>query len=195
MNESEGKKRFSEVEARGIYYQPIIKSIFSLQITSAGCGIQSCALCLSAYYLALTVFAPVKDCLALISSSRLTRLQPPWTERNFYDLEATKKSGITKEKIAHRGMTLDEVGHLLRFHGFMTVVVHVDNSTPEQFRKDLIHALSCDSKSGIILNFKRRVLSTTMHPTSHHSPAIAYHQSSDCLLVLDTGYTLDQHFW
>jgi len=48
FDEPEGRKLLSDVRDGHGSYQPILHSIFSQQTTRAGCGIQSCALLLSA---------------------------------------------------------------------------------------------------------------------------------------------------
>jgi len=248
FDQPEGQKLLSDVrDGHNGCYQPILHSIFSEQTTRAGCGIQSCALLLSANAIGCrmkssrhprhgvtdALHQPVKrrktdddmDNTNYYSSGQSAVLQQshnkqiaqygekdisaqggyashstvfnlPYTEVGLYSMAQTM-TVTSRELVANKGLTLVEVAAILRAHGCTVWTVHSTSSNISQFRRDLVDALSSsDSCSGIILNFHRGPLSSGEKARkSHHSPVVAYHKSSDNLLVLDTAAPIERHFW
>jgi len=263
LDQPEGRKLLSDVkDGRNGCYQPILHRIFSQQTTRAGCGIQSCALLLSANAIGCRVNSsrqqrhvvtdaaqrqsvstsiPVKrrktdddatektvhtkihspsqsltleqsnnkqpspseqDSLSSAVagkggysvSSGLSNL--PYTEVGLYSMPQTL-SVTSRESVSSKGLTLADVAAILQAHGCVVWVVHSALSTVNQFRRDILDALSsADSCSGMVLNFHRGPLSTGEKARkSHHSPVVAYHKALDYILVLDTAAPLEHHFW
>jgi hypothetical protein len=90
----------------------------------------------------------------------------------------------TELRVTFSGMTLDELGALLRKHGATAQVVHADETTLEEFR---IRARDNLSRSGdyVLVNYQRATLG--QREGGHISPLAAYSASTDQFLVLDVA--------
>lgn len=192
LGSAEGKtllENVSKSKAGGLV-QPILYTIFSKQVTPAGCGMQSCAMLLSANDLGKQYDA--RSFMTIKPSSFDAELVT-YTESSMYSfpqtLHVTNKATVLKY-----GTTLSEVAMILKSHGCTVKEVHSSHSSPAEFRSDLVDALShFDSRCGIIVNFSRSKLWPNIH-RSHHSPLGAYDPTTDCVLVLDTGIEMSS-FW
>lgn len=184
LSSAEGQALLENVtKAKGGLYQPILHVIFTKQETPAGCGVQSCALLLSANSLGRHYTA--KSFLSLKPSS-LDRQMIPYTELALYDLPQTL-AVTDRSAVAKYGLTLSQVAQIMKNHGCTVKEVHASHSSPSQFRADITEALaSFDSRAGVIVNFSRSKLGMTSR-AAHHSLLVAYHSDTDCVLILDTG--------
>lgn len=191
LSSSEGQSLLESVrKGKGGLYQPILHVIFSKQMTPAGCGMQCCALLLSANRLGRTYSA--KSFLSLKSSS-FDRQLIPFTELTMYDLPQTL-AVVDHSTVQRYGLTLSQVAKILTSHGCSVKKVHASHSSPSQFRADVVEALaSFDSRAGVTVNFVRSKLGMASR-VAHHSVLAAYHSDSDCVLVLDTGVEKED-FW
>jgi len=85
----------------------------------------------------------------------------------------------------YAGMSLAEVGGLLKAHGCHVTVVHAADSSVEKFRQHGIEALShADSSCAIVVNYHMETLGQGLF-FGHHSPLAAYHVNTDRFLLLD----------
>ena len=84
-----------------------------------------------------------------------------------------------------QGMSLAEVGDVLKAHNCHVTVVYASDCSVEKFRLDTVEALSdADSNSAIIVNYHMHTLGQS--PLfGHHSPLAAYHVNTDRFLLLD----------
>jgi len=83
------------------------------------------------------------------------------------------------------GLTLAEVGDLLKAHGCHVTVVYADDSSVEKFRQHSVEAMShADSSSAIVVNYHMQTLGQSLL-FGHHSPLAAYHADTDRFLLLD----------
>lgn len=183
LSSAEGQTLLENVrKAKGGLYQPILHVIFTKQMTPAGCGMQSCALLLSANSLGQRYKA--KSFLSL-NPSTLDKEMIPFTELTMYSLPQTL--AVTDlSAIAKYGLTLSQVAQIMKNHGCTVKEVHASDSSRSQFRADITEALAnFDSRAGVIINFSRSKLGLAR--SAHHSPLVAYHSDTDCVLILDTG--------
>jgi len=83
------------------------------------------------------------------------------------------------------GLTLSEIGDVLKAHGCRVTVVYASDSSVEKFRQHSIEALShADSSCAVIVNYHMSTLGQS--PSyGHHSPLAAYHRDTDRFLLLD----------
>ena len=83
------------------------------------------------------------------------------------------------------GLTLAEVGDVLKAHGCRVTVVHASDSSVDKFRQHSIEALSwVDSSTAVVVNYHMSTLGQS--PSyGHHSPLAAYHTETDRFLLLD----------
>lgn len=209
MNENEGIRLLSEVKET-CRYQPIYRQVFAQQYYGNTCGLQTASLIVSAneYGRQFTTSSspsppsspttlPSDDnCQMRVNSSMLAGIKVRYTDQNFFETFPSSQKVVTKQQIQSRGTTLPELGQLLVSQNFTVRIVHASTSSSDAFRNDLLQYLtSSTSESGVSVNFHRRVLSTQMRGIPHHSPVIAYHRGTDRLLVLDTSFSLDKHYW
>jgi len=190
LEHPEGRQLLAEVQnGKAGHHQPILQIIFSRQTTGGGCGIQSCALALSANALG-SQFEP----------SQLLKTLPvtlPYTELGMYEMPETLEV-TNRHSVSRGGLTLEEVAAILRSHGCSVRTTHAASCSASQFRSDVIEALSSvKSQNGLIVNFSRSGLNKDSERShwAHHSPLVAYHKLTDRVLVLDTAAPLNRHFW
>lgn len=90
----------------------------------------------------------------------------------------------TELRVTVGGMTLDELGELLRKQRVETEVVHAEDTTLETFRRKARENLS---RAGdyVLVNYQRSVLGQI--EGGHISPLAAYNASSDRFLILDVA--------
>jgi len=85
----------------------------------------------------------------------------------------------------NEGLTLAEVGDVLKAHGCSVTVIHASDSSVDKFRQHSVETLSrVDSSSAIIVNYHMPTLGQSPF-CGHHSPLAAYHVDTDRLLLLD----------
>jgi len=83
------------------------------------------------------------------------------------------------------GLSLAEVGDLLKAHGCQPTCVYAADIAVDKFRRDSIEALShSDSSSAVVVNYHMPTLGQDP-PCGHHSPLAAYHTDTDRFLLLD----------
>jgi hypothetical protein len=90
----------------------------------------------------------------------------------------------TELRVTFSGMTLDELGALLRQHGATAEVVHAEETTLEEFRIRARENLS-RTRDYVLVNYQRATLG--QRDGGHISPLAAYSASTDRFLVLDVA--------
>ena len=90
----------------------------------------------------------------------------------------------SQDKVFYGGMTLDELGGLLRAHGAQTLVVHAGETTEQAFRERLQRDLE---RAGdvVLVNYLRK--SIHQRTGGHISPVAAYDAETDRALVMDVS--------
>ena len=79
-----------------------------------------------------------------------------FTQGNFFDNEQTRKV-VSPDVVSHRGMTLDQLGHLLASYSVKVKVYHGADISLEEFRKLAIENLKT-SNSFVVVNFLRKAI-------------------------------------
>jgi hypothetical protein len=90
----------------------------------------------------------------------------------------------TELRVTFSGMTLDELGALLRQHGATAEVVHAEETTLEEFRIKARENLS-RARDYVLVNYQRATLG--QREGGHISPLAAYSAATDQFLVLDVA--------
>jgi hypothetical protein len=87
-------------------------------------------------------------------------------------------------KVSFTGMSLRQLGTLMRAHGARVDIVHASDANLDDFRRVVRQNLAREGDF-LILNYERELLGQP--PMGHISPVAAYHADSDRLLVLDVA--------
>ncbi len=87
-------------------------------------------------------------------------------------------------KVSFVGMSLNDLGALMRAHGARVEIVHASEVDLEGFRRRLRQNLAREGDF-LLVNYGREHLGQP--PMGHISPVAAYHAGSDRLLVLDVA--------
>jgi hypothetical protein len=90
----------------------------------------------------------------------------------------------TALRVTFSGMTLQELGELLRRHGAEVEVVHAQDTTLEDFRIRARENLS-RVRDYVLVNYQRGVLG--QRESGHISPLAAYNAATDRFLILDVA--------
>ena len=101
---------------------------------------------------------------------------------------------ISHERIRRAGITLAEFARLAKCQGLQVTTKQpdTDRNTVDEFRRDVQDVLS--NENGIVVvSFARSALDQTGE--GHFSPIAAYHEESDCALVLDVARFKYAPYW
>lgn len=90
------------------------------------------------------------------------------------------------------GMTLSNLGDLMRAHGATVSIHHADSFNVEEFREVVASNLT-QSGDYLIVNYQREVLG--QNRVGHISPLAAYDRESDLVLVMDTASHYYPYSW
>jgi hypothetical protein len=90
----------------------------------------------------------------------------------------------TELRVTFSGMTLQELGELLRRHGAEVEVVHTSGTTLDAFRIRARENLSRD-RDYVVVNYQRGALG--QREGGHISPLAAYSAATDRFLILDVA--------
>ncbi|MCO4760847.1 MAG: phytochelatin synthase family protein [Myxococcales bacterium] len=150
-------KALTERNAAGTDHKAL-KPVFQSQIYGSYCGVASAVIALGALG------------------------QTGVTQATFF---TDKTEPIRSEKaVFYGGMTLDELGGLLKAHGADVTVTHAGDSTVDAFRQAAKANLQ---RTGdvLLVNYLRRAIS--QKSGGHVSPVSAYDAQTDRMLVLDVS--------
>ena len=190
LQSAEGQKLLNDCQngTSGSLLQPYIRAVFSKQVGTYNCGIQSSAIVLAAQQLGKTTSLTSSKSLAPIPKD-----QQPITEETMFDFEATRNA-VTMDDIAKNGgCTLEQMSNVLKNHGKAVKTVFGSNADVETFRSNALHSLSSvNSTSSVIVNYHMGTLGHSP-PFGHHSPLAGYHTETDQFLVMDTG--VNPEYW
>ena len=146
-----------------------ISVVFETQKTQAYCGVASTVMVLNA----LRAPAPTSP-----------QYQPyaVFTQDNVLD---DKTDAIRpRDLLAHRGMTLDQLGQILALHPVTVEVHHAASGGVDEFRKLAADYLSRENHF-VIINYLRKALGQEWG--GHISPLAAYDEKADRFLILDVA--------
>ena len=150
----EGRRLLVEEAAATTDY-PSLTAAFESQRRPAFCGVASAVIVLNAL-----------------------RRGPLLTQATFFaDLP-------TDLRVTFAGMTLDELGSLLRQHGADVEIVHAQDTTLEEFRFKVRENLS-RARDYVLVNYQRSSLG--QREGGHISPLAAYSAPTDRFLILDVA--------
>jgi hypothetical protein len=162
-----GEAFLLEAHALEAYFP--ISVVFETQKTQAYCGVASTVMVLNALH------APAPT---------TPEYQPfnVFTQDNVLDY---KSDAIRpRELLAHRGMTLDQLGGILALHPVTVEVHHAAPGGVDEFRKLAADYLSRENHF-VIVNYYRKALGQEWG--GHISPLAAYDEKADRFLILDVA--------
>lgn len=142
---------------------------FVTQETQSFCGVASMTIVLNA----LDVPAP---------STPAYEPYRTFTQANV--LDARTEPIRPKATILERGMTVDQLGGLLRVHGVEAEVRHASDSSVDAFRAEARAHLG-QSGRAVIVNYLRKAID--QERGGHISPLAGYDAATDRFLVLDVA--------
>src|SRR5271155_189460 len=163
----QGEAFLLEAHALEAYFP--ISVVFETQKTQAYCGVASMVMVLNA----LHAPAPTSP-----------EYQPYsiFTQDNLLD---DKTEAIRpRDLLAHRGMTLDQLGGILALHPVTVEVHHAAPGGVDEFRKSAADYLARENHF-VLVNYYRKALGQEWG--GHISPLAAYDERTDRFLILDVA--------
>ncbi len=168
FNSSQGEIFLVESQARQDYIPLSLQ--FETQDNLAFCGVASIVMVLNA----LSIPAP--------TATEWVRYNR-FTQDNFFDNPNTENV-ISKETVSRQGMTLQELGGLLKSYPLDVEVYHGGEVSLEEFRQRIVNNLQQENNF-VLVNYLRS--SIGQQRGGHISPIAAYHEDSDRFLILDVS--------
>lgn len=168
FNSSQGETLLIESQARQDYIPLSLQ--FETQENLAFCGVASMVMVLNA----LSIPAPKATEWVMYHR---------FTQENFFDNPKTETI-ITKETVSRQGMTLQELGGLLKSYPLEVEVYHGDEVSLSEFRQRIITNLKQENNF-VLVNYLRS--SIGQERGGHISPIAAYNEQSDRFLILDVS--------
>ncbi|WP_107670163.1 phytochelatin synthase family protein [Cyanothece sp. BG0011] len=168
FNSSQGETLLIESQARQDYIPLSLQ--FETQENLAFCGVASIVMVLNA----LSIPAPKATEWVMYHR---------FTQENFFDNPKTETI-ITKETVSRQGMTLQELGGLLKSYPLEVEVYHGDEVSLSEFRQRIITNLKQENNF-VLVNYLRS--SIGQERGGHISPIAAYNEQSDRFLILDVS--------
>ncbi len=168
FNSSQGETLLIESNARQDYIPLSLQ--FETQENLAFCGVASIVMVLNA----LSIPAPKATEWVMYHR---------FTQDNFFDNPQTETI-ITKETVSRQGMTLQELGGLLKSYSLDVEVYHGDEVSLQEFRQQIINNLK-QGNNFVLVNYLRATIG--QERGGHISPIAAYNQESDRFLILDVS--------
>jgi hypothetical protein len=168
FDSTEGEKLLGESKSKDNFFP--LSMQFVTQINQAYCGVASMVMVLNS----LKIPAP---------EAPEYKGYNVFTQENFFNHEDTKKV-ITPEVVAHRGLTLSQIGRLLASYGVTVKVYSASEINLDRFRNLASENLNRRGNF-IIVNFLRQVMGEK--GGGHISPLAAYNAQSDRFLILDVS--------
>ncbi|MBE9227287.1 phytochelatin synthase family protein [Phormidium sp. LEGE 05292] len=142
---------------------------FITQENQAYCGVASIVMVLNA----LSIPAPVEPKFGNVHV---------FTQDNVFNAQMINVK--TPSKISFEGMTLEELGKLLKSYPLKVEVHYASNMTLNEFRNMTVKNLQ-ESNNFVIVNYLRK--SVGQQIGGHISPIAAYNQKTDRFLILDVS--------
>ena len=91
---------------------------------------------------------------------------------------------LPRDVLAHHGMTLDQLGHILSLYPVAVEVHHASPGGADEFRRLASEALASDHRF-VLVNFLRKALGEERG--GHISPLGAYDEKADRFLIFDVA--------
>ncbi|XP_071476120.1 uncharacterized protein [Diadema antillarum] len=161
--------------------QTLLIRIFSKQFVNGYCGLHSAALLMSARHFG-------KKYPDTLQHSDCDVSDVPFLDTNMFEFPETNRV-MQNENLLREGTTLKEIQELFQAFGVGCERCHTSESSVDEFRSRAMAALShADSSHGVVVNFEMELnLDGKFIILGHLSPLAAYHEASDCFLLLDTS--------
>jgi Phytochelatin synthase len=163
----DGEVYFGESDAHEAYFP--LASNFLTQKTQSYCGVASIVMVLNA----LGVPAPP-----------VPEYEPYRTFTQDNVLSVRTDAILPRETLARQGMTLDQIGGILRTQPVKVEVHHASESSVDEFLK-LASAYLREPGHFVIVNYLRKALGE--QTGGHISPLAAYDAKADRFLILDVA--------
>lgn len=167
LNSKEGEQLLIASKAKQDYLP--LSTHFVTQKNQAFCGVASIVMVLNA----LSIPAPSEP---EFGNAHV------FTQDNVFNAQMLKVK--TPFKISYQGMSLEELGKLLKSHPVKVEVRYASNMTLDEFRKMTVKNLQ-ESNNFVIVNYLRQ--SIGQQRWGHISPIAAYNQQTDRFLILDVS--------
>lgn len=167
LDASEGRRLLVTSDANVDFFR--LANHWVSQQHGAYCGVASAVMVLNAMQLA----APSVAAWAPYNS---------FTQDNVFD--AVTQRVLRPETVAHRGMTLDQLGQLLASHGVEARVVHASDTTLAAFRREVSRNLA-EPGTYVVVNYDRA--SVGQETMGHIAPLGAYNAAADRFLIMDVA--------
>jgi hypothetical protein len=167
LDSERGSKLLMESEALDAYWPLSIQ--FVTQKNQAFCGVATIVMLLNA----LDVPAPTTP-----------EFEPFRTFTQDNVLNAATERILPQAILARQGMTLDQLGELLRSHGVQAAVHHAADSSLDEFRALAKDHLGSPDRH-VAVNYLR--LAIGQERGGHISPLAAYDAETDRFLILDVS--------
>lgn len=168
FNSREGGQLLIESEAKDDFWP--LSAQFVTQINPAYCGVASMVMVLNS----IGVPAP---------ESPQHSPQRSFTQENFFENEAAAEA-VSPDIVKRQGMTLDELGRLLRSYSVSAEIHHAGDTTLEEFRRLASQNLQ-QPRDFVLVNYLRREIG--QERGGHISPLAAYDEDSDRFLIMDVA--------
>jgi hypothetical protein len=168
FNSIAGEKLLTESTAKRDFFP--LSSQFVTQDNLAYCGVASMVMVLNA----LAIPAP---------EAPEYRNRRFFTQTNIFANPQTQ-AVMTADMVAHRGITLEQLGRLLESYPVKATVYYGSDVSLAEFRKLVMGNLQ-EADNFVIVNYLRSAMGE--EGGGHISPIAAYHQPSDRFLVLDVS--------
>ena len=167
LRSPQGASFLNEAGAREAYLP--ISVTFETQKTQAYCGVASMVMALNA----IGVPAPTSP-----------EYQPYASFTQDDVLNEATDAILPRDVLAHKGMTLDQLGRLLALHPVTVDVHHADPGGLDAFRQSARAYLAAKDHY-VVVNYLRRALG--QERGGHISPLAAYDEKADRFLILDVA--------
>lgn len=124
-------------------------------------------------------YCSVASAITTLNAARLTTT--PVDERSLFDHPSVD---IHPLKVSFIGMSLRDLGSVLRAHGAAAEVIQASDTTIDDFRQTVRSNLSREGDF-LLINYEREHIGQLQ--SGHISPLAAYHAPSDRVLILDVA--------
>ena len=124
----------------------------------------------------------VSYCGVASSVAVLNALEKSVSQGDFFTDDAAKIR--PRLKVMFGGMSLPDLGGLLKAHGVRVTIHYADQSSVEEFRSTIEKNLAT-ADDYLIVNYQRKALE--QGEVGHISPLAAYDEGTDSVLIMDTA--------
>jgi hypothetical protein len=173
FDSAEGEELLLESQSRDDFWT--LSTQFVTQINQAYCGVASMVMVLN------SMGIPAPEAPQYVPYR-------VFTQENFFDNPATRQV-LSPDVVARQGITLDQLGQLIRSYSVEATVYHAGDTTAgdttlDEFRQLAIANLR-QPENFILVNYLRAEIG--QEKGGHISPLAAYNEETDRFLILDVA--------